>query len=84
MNETTPTSPDALLEIPVGISVELGRTQLSVKDIVGLTPGSVVELDKPTSEPVELFANGRLIARGEVVVVDEMLGIKITEMVRQR
>lgn len=84
MNETAASSPETFLEIPVGISVELGRTQLSVKEIVGLTPGSVVELDKPTTEPVELYANGRLIARGEVVVVDEMLGVKITEMVRQR
>lgn len=75
---------DSLLDIPVAISVELGRTQLQVKDIMNLNAGTVVELDKNITEPVDVYANGRLIARGEVVVVDETLGIKITEMVKQR
>lgn len=75
---------DSLLDIPVAITVELGRTQLQVKDIVNLNAGTVIELDKTITDPVDVFANGRLIARGEVVVVEETLGIKITEMLKQR
>jgi flagellar motor switch protein FliN/FliY len=84
MSTTPSLGSDSLLDIPVAISVELGRTQLQVKDIMGLNAGTVVELDKSITEPVEIYANGRLIARGEVVVVEDTLGIKITEMVRSR
>jgi flagellar motor switch protein FliN/FliY len=84
MSTTPSLGSDSLLDIPVAISVELGRTQLQVKDIMGLNAGTVVELDKSITEPVDIYANGRLIARGEVVVVEDTLGIKITEMVRSR
>ncbi|MEM9399894.1 MAG: flagellar motor switch protein FliN [Verrucomicrobiota bacterium] len=72
---------DIIMDIPVGLSVELGRTELQVKELVGLAPGNVVELDRNVSDPVNLYVNGRLVARGEVVVVDEAVGIKITDVV---
>ena len=72
---------DIIMNIPVALSVELGRTELQVKELVGLAPGNVVELDRQVNDPVDLYVNGRLIARGEVVVVDDSIGIKITEVV---
>ena len=64
------------------MTVELGRTQLSVREVLGLGTGSVVELEKLAGEPVDLLINGRLIARGEVVVIDESFGVRVTEIVR--
>ncbi len=74
---------DIIMDISVGLSVELGRTQMAVRDVMGLSPGTVIELEKKADEPVDLFVNGRLVGRGEVVVVNESLGIKITEVVKQ-
>jgi flagellar motor switch protein FliN/FliY len=71
---------ELIMNIPVSLSVELGRSKMKVKDIMSLAPGAVVELDKPVEEPVSLYANGKLIAKGEVVVVENALGIKITEV----
>lgn len=71
---------DLIMDIPVQLTVELGRTQMKVREIMELTVGSVIELEKAVEEPVELYVNGRLIGKGEVVVVDESLGIKITEV----
>jgi flagellar motor switch protein FliN/FliY len=71
---------DLLMDVTLQISVELGRTRLTVKDVLALRPGSVLELDKTTSEPVDVLVNGTLVARGEVVVVDEKFGIRITEV----
>lgn len=77
----TETNSSLIMDIPVGLSVELGRTQLPVRDLLGLAPGNVVELDKQANEPVDLYVNGKLVARGEVVIVDDSLGIKITDVV---
>ncbi|MES2309165.1 MAG: flagellar motor switch protein FliN [Verrucomicrobiota bacterium] len=74
---------DVIMDISVGLSVELGRTQMQVRDVMGLAPGTVVELEKKADEPVDLFVNGRLVGRGEVVVVNDSLGIKITEVMKQ-
>lgn len=71
---------DLIMDIPVSLSVELGRTQMKVKDVMSLTTGMVIELEKPVEDPVELYVNGKLIARGEVVVVDDSLGVKVTEV----
>ncbi|UCE89725.1 MAG: flagellar motor switch protein FliN [Pseudomonadota bacterium] len=71
---------DALREVPVTISLELGRTQLSIGELLQLNPGSVVELDRLAGEPLDVRVNGTLIARGEVVVVDERYGIRLTEV----
>ncbi|MDO5628653.1 MAG: flagellar motor switch protein FliN [Mobilicoccus sp.] len=72
---------DLLRDVIMGVSVELGRTRLSVQEILGLTPGSVVELDRAAGAPVDVLVNGTLIAHGEVVVVDEEFAVRISEVV---
>jgi len=69
-----------LLDVPVSLSVELGSCQMSLRDVLQLTVGSVVQLDKIADAPVDLYVNQKLIARGEVVVVEEKFGIKISEV----
>ncbi len=72
-----------LLDIPLQLSVELGRTKRSVKEILDLSGGSVIELDKLAGEPVDILVNNRLIAKGEVVVIDENFGVRITDILSQ-
>jgi flagellar motor switch protein FliN/FliY len=72
-----------LLDIPLSISVELGRTKMLINDLLQLGQGSVVELDKLAGEPMEIYVNNRLIARGEVVVVNEKFGVRLTDIVSQ-
>ncbi|MCU7727129.1 flagellar motor switch protein FliN [Actinoplanes sp. KI2] len=72
---------DMLHDVEMEVSAELGRTRMSVRELLSLTPGAVVELDRAAGSPADLLVNGRLIARGEVVVVDENFGIRITEIV---
>ena len=72
-----------LLDIPLQVTVELGRTNRSVKDILELSSGSIIELDKLAGEPVDILVNSRLIAKGEVVVIDENFGVRITDIVSQ-
>ncbi|RIW36416.1 flagellar motor switch phosphatase FliY [Bacillus salacetis] len=74
---------DMLLDIPLNVTVELGRTKRSVKDILELSSGSIIELDKLAGEPVDVLVNSRLIAKGEVVVIDENFGVRITDIVSQ-
>lgn len=69
-----------LLDIPLQVTVELGRTKRSVKEILELTSGSIIELDKLAGEPVDILVNNRLIAKGEVVVIDENFGVRITDI----
>lgn len=71
---------DLILDIPVPVSVELGHTTMLVKDILTLSQGSIVELDKMAGTPVDLLVRGKLLAQGEVVVVDENFGLKITNI----
>ena len=73
-----------LLDIPLQMSVELGRTKRSVKEILDLSSGSIIELDKLAGEPVDILVNNRLIAKGEVVVIDENFGVRITDMKHPR
>jgi flagellar motor switch protein FliN/FliY len=68
----------------MGVTAELGRTRMTVRDLLGLTPGAVVELDRAAGSPVDVLVNGTLIARGEVVVIDEEYGIRISEIVGTR
>lgn len=70
-----------IMDVPLQITVELGRTRKLIRDILELTPGSVVELDKLAGEPVDVLVNGKLIAKGEVVVIDENFGVRITSIV---
>ena len=72
---------DLLLDVGLPISVEVGRTQMSLDAILDLVPGSVITLDKKAEEPVDLRVNGKLVARGEVVLVDDVYGIRITQIV---
>ncbi len=72
-----------LLDIPLQLSVELGRTKRSVKEILDLSSGSIIELDKLAGEPVDILVNNRLIAKGEVVVIDENFGVRITDILSQ-
>ncbi len=72
---------DLLLEVPMVLTVELGRTERQIRDVLSLQPGSIVELDRLAGEPVDLMVNGHLIAHAEVVVVDENFGVRITDIV---
>lgn len=72
---------DMIMDIPVQLTVELGRTRLTIKNILQLGQGSVVELDGLAGEPMDIFVNGYLIAQGEVVVVEEKYGIRVTDIV---
>jgi flagellar motor switch protein FliN/FliY len=71
---------EILLDVPVEVSVQLGSCHLPMRDVLNLAVGSVVQLDKVADAPVDLQVNSKLIARGEVVVVDNRFGIKITEL----
>lgn len=75
---------DMVRDIQVMLTVELGRTSMLIQDILELTPGRVVELDKLAGEPLDVLVNGKLLARGEVVVVDDRFGIRITSIVDPR
>jgi flagellar motor switch protein FliN len=81
--ETKPTGGNIglLMDVPLRLTVELGRTNKLVKEILALAPGSVVELDKLAGEPVDILVNEKLIAKGEVVVIDENFGVRITEII---
>jgi len=70
-----------ILDVPMEVTVELGRTRRLIKEILTMTPGTVVELDRQAGEPVDILVNGRLLARGEVVVIDENFGVRISEIV---
>jgi flagellar motor switch protein FliN/FliY len=78
-----PSSLDLILDVPLKVTVELGRTRMQIREVLDLANGSVVELDKLAGEPVDLLVNGKLIARGEVVVIDENFGIRVTAIVSQ-
>ena len=72
---------DMILDIPVQIAVELGRTKITIKNLLQLAHGSVVELDAMAGEPMSVFVNGTLIAQGEVVVVNDKFGIRLTDII---
>jgi flagellar motor switch protein FliN/FliY len=72
---------DVILDIPVTISMEIGRTKLSIRNLLQLNQGSVVELDRLAGEPLDVLVNGTLIAHGEVVVVNEKYGIRLTDVI---
>lgn len=69
-----------IMDVPLELTVELGRTNMFIKDILDLGPGSVVEINRLAGEPIELLVNGKVIAKGEVVVIDERFGIRITQL----
>jgi flagellar motor switch protein FliN/FliY len=79
--QKAPENLDLILDVPLQISVELGRTNKTIKDILNFSQGSIVELDKLAGEPVDMLVNGKLFAKGEVVVIDENFGVRITDIV---
>jgi flagellar motor switch protein FliN/FliY len=72
---------DAILDVPVTIAMEIGRTRINIRNLLQLNQGSVVELDRLAGEPMDVLVNGTLIAQGEVVVVNEKFGIRLTDIV---
>ena len=77
----TPNDIDFILDIPVQLTVELGRTKIAIKNLLQLAQGSVVELDGLAGEPMDVLVNGCLIAQGEVVVVNDKFGIRLTDII---
>ena len=73
---------DAVLDVPVKISAVLGRSRIAVADLLKLGPGSVLELDRRVGEAIDIYVNDRLVARGEVVLVEDKLGITLTEIIK--
>jgi len=71
---------DVILDIPVSLSMEVGKTQIPIRNLLQLTQGSVVELDRLAGEPLDVMVNGTLIAHGEVVVINEKYGIRLTDV----
>lgn len=76
----TPPNLDVLLDVAIDLSVELGGCHMSMRDVLNLTVGSVVQLDKLATAPVNVYVNKKIVARGEVVVVENRFGVKITEI----
>ncbi|MCE2571508.1 flagellar motor switch protein FliN [Motilimonas eburnea] len=74
---------DAIMDIPVTISMEVGRSHISIRNLLQLNQGSVVELDRVAGEPLDVLVNGTLIAHGEVVVVNDKFGIRLTDVISQ-
>ena len=72
---------DLIMDVQLCVAVELGRAKMRVKDVLAMGPGSVLELEKAAGEPVEVVVNNKVIARGEVVVVDDNFGVRVTEIV---
>lgn len=71
----------AVLDVPVELAVEIGRTRMTIRETLSIAPGSLIALDRIAGEPVDLLVNGRRIARGEVVAIDEEFGLRVTEVV---
>lgn len=72
---------DVVLDIPITLSMEVGRSRISIRNLLQLNQGSVVELDRATGEPFDIYVNGTLIAHGEVVVVNDKFGIRLTDVI---
>jgi len=72
---------EVVMDLPVTITLEVGRTRLSLRDLLRISPGSVVKLDRNASDPMDMLVNGKLVARGEVVMVGQQYGIRVSEVV---
>ncbi|MFZ4791863.1 MAG: flagellar motor switch protein FliN [Candidatus Competibacteraceae bacterium] len=80
-NVRTDPNLDMVMDIPVTLSLELGHTRMCVRELLQLTQGSVIKLDRPGGDPLDILVNGCLVARGEVVVINERFGVRITDIV---
>ena len=77
-----PENIDLIMDVPLEVTVELGRTSKSIKEILDFSPGTIIELDKLAGEPIEVLVNGKFVAKGEVVVIEESFGIRVTEIIK--
>jgi flagellar motor switch protein FliN/FliY len=71
-----------IMDVPLEVTVELGRTTKSISEILDFTPGTIIELDKIAGEPIDVLVNGKFVAKGEVVVIEESFGIRVTEIIK--
>ena len=73
---------DLIMDVPLEVTVELGRTSKSIAEILDFSPGTIIELDKIAGEPIDVLVNGKFVAKGEVVVIEESFGIRVTEIIK--
>ena len=73
---------DLIMDVPLDVTVELGRTSKSIQEILDFTPGTIIELNKIAGEPIDILVNGKYVAKGEVVVIEESFGVRITEIIK--
>ena len=73
---------ELIKDVPLEVTVELGRTTKSISDILDFAPGTIIELDKIAGEPIDVLVNGKFVAKGEVVVIEESFGIRVTEIIK--
>ena len=73
---------DLIKDVPLEVTVELGKTKKSIKEILEIAPGTIIELDKITGEPIDILVNGKLVAKGEVVVIEESFGVRVTDILK--
>lgn len=83
-NVIQPENIDLLLDVPLEVTVELGRTSKSIKEILDFSPGTIIELNRLAGEPIDVLVNGKFVAKGEVVVMEEAFGIRVTEIIKQK
>ena len=81
MSENSQEGIDLILDIPLEISVRLGRAKMPIQELMGLAPGSVIDLDKLSGEPLDILLNGKLVARGEAVEVNDRYGVRLVEII---
>lgn len=72
---------DLVLDVPVNVSLRVGNTKISIRDLMRLVEGSIIELDRPAGEPMDVLVNGTLVAHGEIVVVNDQFGVRLTDVV---
>ncbi len=73
---------DLIKDVPLEVTVELGRTHKSISEILDFAPGTIIELDKIAGEPIDVLVNGKFVAKGEVVVIEESFGVRVTEIIK--
>jgi len=78
---SSPENINLIMDVPLEVTVELGRTKKSIADILDFAPGTIIELDKIAGEPIDVLVNGKFVAKGEVVVIEESFGIRVTEII---
>ena len=82
LNGIAPENIDLIMDVPLEVTVELGRASKSIKEILDFSPGTVIELDKLAGEPIDVLVNGKFVAKGEVVVIEENFAIRVTEIIK--